>query len=250
MPEFGLIGKNIDYSFSRGYFKDKFEKKGLAYSYVNFDIDSVSQFPSILKENPELIGLNVTIPYKESIIPYLDQLSPEAKSIGAVNTIKLLTNGKLIGYNTDYYGFQKSIKPMLDKQHNAALILGTGGASKAIAFALKQWGIATQFVSRNAKENVLSYDDLNKEILQTHHIIVNTTPLGTYPNIESYPNIPYSLLTPSHLLYDLTYNPSITVFMQKAKAQGAKTINGHKMLIEQAEKAWDIWGDRSNEFNN
>src|SRR5690625_1932226 len=237
MPEFGLIGKNIDYSFSRGYFKDKFEKKGLAYSYVNFDIDSVSQFPSILKENPELIGLNVTIPYKESIIPYLDQLSPEAKSIGAVNTIKLLTNGKLIGYNTDYYGFQKSIKPLLKKQHNSALILGTGGASKAIDYALKQKNIHTLFVSRKAKGNAISYDDLTEEIIHEYKIIVNTTPLGTFPNVKNYPEIPYSFITPNHLLYDLTYNPSTTEFMKKGEAQGAKTINGYNMLIEQAEKA-------------
>ena len=250
MSEFGLIGKNIDYSFSRGYFNDKFEKEKLAYSYVNFDIHSVSKFPSILKENPRLIGLNVTIPYKESIMPYLDYLSPEAKAIGAVNTIKLQPNKKLIGYNTDYYGFQKSIKPLLDKHHTAALILGTGGASKAIAYAFKQWNIPTSFVSRNKKDNILSYDDLNEEIIRNHSIIVNTTPLGTYPNIKSYPNIPYSLLTPSHLLYDLTYNPSNTLFMQKGSAQGAKATNGYMMLVEQAEKAWDIWQNRSNEFNN
>lgn len=250
MPEFGLIGKNIDYSFSRGYFKDKFKKEKLVYSYVNFDIGTISQFPYILKENPDLIGLNVTIPFKESIIPYLDELSPEAQSIGAVNTIKILSNGKLIGFNTDYYGFQKSIKPMLNNQHKAALILGTGGASKAIAYAFKQWDIPTQFVSRNAKENILSYDDLNKETILAYSIIVNTTPLGTYPNIKSYPKIPYSLLSPNHLLYDLTYNPSTTVFMQKGMAQGAKATNGYKMLVEQAEKAWDIWQDRSNDFNN
>src|SRR5699024_1499027 len=143
----------------------------------------------------------VTIPYKESIIPYLDQLSPEAKSIGAVNTIKILSNGELIGFNTDYYGFQKSIKPILNDQHKAALILGTGVASKSIAFAFKQWNIPIQFVSRKAKENILSYDDLNKETLLSYSIIVNTTPLGTYPNIKSYPNIPYSFLSPNHLLY-------------------------------------------------
>lgn len=250
MPEFGLIGKAIEYSFSRKYFNEKFEKEQLPYTYVNFDIKSISHFPTIIKENPELIGLNVTIPYKESVIPYLDELSLEAQSIGAVNTIKILPNKKLIGYNTDYYGFQKSIKPLLKKQHNSALILGTGGASKAINYALKQKNIHTLFVSRKAKGNAISYDDLTEEIIHEYKIIVNTTPLGTFPNVKSYPEIPYSFITPNHLLYDLTYNPSTTEFMKKGEAQGAKTINGYNMLVEQAEKAWDIWKNRSFEFNN
>src|SRR5690625_446610 len=219
MPEFGLIGKNIDHSFSRGYFKDKFRKEQLTYTYVNFDINSISQFPLIIEENPELIGLNVTIPYKESIIPYLDKLSPEAQSIGAVNTIKILSDSKLIGHNTDYYGFQKSIKPLLKEQHKSALILGTGGASKAIDYALKQWNIHTLFVSRNPKKNNISYKDLTEEIIHEYKIIVNTTPLGTFPNLKSSPKIPYSCITSNHLLYDLTYNPSTTEFMRKGKAQ-------------------------------
>lgn len=241
MAEFGLIGKNIDYSFSRNYFQEKFKREQLAYSYLNFDINNINQFPNILKNNNKLIGMNVTIPYKESIITYLDDLSPEARDIGAVNTIKVTKNGKLIGYNTDYYGFQKSLKPLLTKKHTSALILGTGGASKAIAYALKDWNIHTLFVSRTAKENILSYEEITKEIIDTHTLIINTTPLGTYPNINSFPAIPYSFLTSNHLLYDLTYNPSNTMFMQKGSVSGAQTSNGYEMLIGQAEKAWEIW---------
>lgn len=248
--EFGLIGKDIAYSFSREYFNTKFEEKKLSYSYVNFDIDHISQFPSILKKNKNLKGLNVTIPYKETIIPFLDYLSPEAKSIGAVNTIKILPNGKLIGYNTDYYGFQKSINPMLGNQHKAALILGTGGASKAIAYAFKEWKMATLFVSQSANKNTIRYEELTEEIIRTHQIIVNTTPLGTYPNVNSFPEIPYAYITSKHLLYDLTYNPSHTMFMQKGEAQGAKATNGYAMLVEQAEKAWEIWTAKSTEINN
>lgn len=241
MPEFGLIGKNISYSFSRKYFQEKFKKEQLAYSYINFDLENITQFPNILKENSKLIGMNVTIPYKESILVYLDALSPEAKDIGAVNTIKITSSGKLIGYNTDYYGFQKSLKPVLTKQHKSALILGTGGASKAIEYALKDWNIQTLFVSRTAKENVLSYGQLTKEIIQSHSLIINTTPLGTYPNVGSFPAIPYSFITSNHLLYDLTYNPSNTMFMKKGSINGAQTINGYDMLVQQAEKAWEIW---------
>lgn len=241
MSEFGLIGKNIHYSFSRNHFQEKFKREQLPYSYVNFDIENITQFPDILKENNKLIGMNVTIPYKESIIVYLDELSPEAREIGAVNTIKVKANSELIGHNTDYYGFQKSLKPLLTKHHTAALILGTGGASKAIAYALKNWNIHTLFVSRTAKKNSISYEELTEEIIQAHPLIINTTPLGTYPNIESFPAIPYSSLTSNHLLYDLTYNPSITMFMQKGNANGAQTINGYEMLLKQAEKAWEIW---------
>lgn len=244
MHEFGLIGKNIDYSFSRNYFNEKFKKEQLTYSYVNFDIEDIKEFPAILKDNPQLQGLNVTIPYKESILTYLDELSKEAKSIGAVNTIKVLPDGKLIGHNTDYYGFQQSLKGLINSSHKAALILGTGGASKAIEYALNDWGIQTKFVSRNADKTTLCYADLNKEILNKHSIIVNTTPLGTYPNIDSFPPIPYSYLTANHLLYDLTYNPSQTVFMQKGLENNAQIVNGYDMLIAQAEKAWEIWREK------
>lgn len=239
--KFGLVGKNIDYSFSRNYFNEKFNRENLACTYVNFDLQDISEFPKILKDNPELVGLNVTIPYKEAIIAYLDELSPEAKSIGAVNTIKVLADGKLLGHNTDYYGFQKALKPLINSSHKAALILGTGGASKAIEYALNKMGISTKFVSRIATNHTLSYQALNQEMIQTHQLIVNTTPLGTHPNIESYPDIPYQYLEEGHLLYDLTYNPAKTSFMKKAETYKAQTANGYKMLVEQAEKAWEIW---------
>lgn len=241
MAEFGLIGRNIDYSFSRKYFSDKFKKEKLPYSYINFDIDNIRRITDILEENPELIGLNVTIPYKESIIPYLDKLSPEAEAIGAVNTIKVNKNKELIGYNTDFYGFKQSLKPLLINTHKAALILGTGGASKAIKYALDEWNIESIFVSRSRKKNAICYNDLSQEIINHHKIIINTTPLGTFPNIESYPDLPYSFFTKEHLLYDLTYNPSETTFMKKGAKYGAKTINGYNMLVKQAEKAWEIW---------
>lgn len=241
MAEFGLIGRNIDYSFSRKYFSDKFKKEKLPYSYINFDIDNIHRITDILEENPELIGLNVTIPYKESIIPYLDKLSPEAEAIGAVNTIKVNKNKELIGYNTDFYGFQQSLKPLLINTHKAALILGTGGASKAIKYALDEWNIESIFVSRSRKKNAICYNELSQEIINHHKIIINTTPLGTFPNIESYPDLPYSFFTKEHLLYDLTYNPSETTFMKKGAKYGAKTTNGYNMLVEQAEKAWEIW---------
>lgn len=241
MAEFGLIGRNIDYSFSRKYFSDKFKKEKLPYSYINFDIDNIRRITDILEENPELIGLNVTIPYKESIIPYLDKLSPEAEAIGAVNTIKVNKNKELIGYNTDFYGFKQSLKPLLINTHKAALILGTGGASKAIKYALDEWNIESIFVSRSRKKNAICYNELSQEIINHHKIIINTTPLGTFPNIESYPDLPYSFFTKEHLLYDLTYNPSETTFMKKGAKYGAKTINGYNMLVKQAEKAWEIW---------
>lgn len=241
MPEFGLIGRNIAYSFSRNYFREKFEREKLNYSYVNFDIENIEQLPKILQENQNLKGMNVTIPYKQAILPYLDQWSKEAQAIGAVNTIKVTANGELVGHNTDYYGFQQSLKPLLEKQPTAALILGTGGASKAIEYALKDLGIKTQLVSRTAKENSIAYKDITKNVIEEHLLIINTTPLGTYPNIESFPDIPYSFLTSKHLLYDLTYNPEETMFMQKAQKYNAKTSNGYQMLIEQAEKSWEIW---------
>lgn len=241
MNKFGLVGKNIEYSFSRNYFNEKFKRENLEYTYVNFDIDEITEFQNVIETNSELLGLNVTIPYKETIIPYLDKLSPEAHTIGAVNTIKIESNGMLVGHNTDYFGFQESLKPLLNNTHKAALILGTGGASKAIAYALKDLGIKSSFVSREAKEGVLSYMDLNKDIIAENSLIINTTPLGTFPNIETSPNIPYEYLTDKHLLYDLTYNPEVTAFMQKGIEFNAKTSNGFQMLVAQADKAWQIW---------
>ncbi len=244
MDDFGLIGKNIDYSFSKTYFKNKFEKEDLNCRYQNFDIDTISKFPEILKNNIHLKGLNVTTPYKETIIPYLTKLNEDAYHIGAVNTIKIIKNGELIGYNTDYFGFKKSIEPLLKKHHKKALILGTGGASKAIIFALKDLNIEYTSVSRQKTDNVdFTYDSLTETSLCENHIIINCTPLGTYPNIDECPNIPYHALTNKHLLYDLVYNPPLSTFLKNGRLKGATIINGLKMLELQAEKSWKIWND-------
>lgn len=239
--QFGLIGKNISYSFSQKYFSNKFKKEELLnYSYKNFDIQSIESFPDIVKENPTIKGLNVTIPFKETIFPYLDKLNSKAKRIGAVNTIRVTKKGKLKGYNTDEHGFRKSLAPSLKKHHKKALILGTGGASKAIAFALKKLHIQYQFVSRSDTGSY-NYESLTPEVIAEHHLIINCTPLGTFPNIDVCPNIPYEAITSKHLLYDLIYNPEETTFLRKGKTKGATTINGLKMLELQAEKAWEIW---------
>ena len=240
--KFGLIGRNIEYSFSRKYFNKKF--KNLHFDnceYLNFDIQSIKEFPKIFRETKGLKGLNVTIPYKEDIIPYLDSVSNTARKIGAVNTISISKNKKLKGHNTDHYGFKKSLQPLLKKHHKKALILGTGGASKAIAFALRKLGIEYDFVSRNPSEYEISYSELNEEIFNEYQIIINTTPLGTHPNIEECPPLPYEFFTSKHIAFDLVYNPEKTTFLKKAKEQGATIQNGYEMLVFQAEKAWRIW---------
>jgi shikimate dehydrogenase len=239
---FGLIGKNISYSFSKKYFTEKFEKEQLNdCSYENFDLSAISQFPKLLRENPTLFGLNITIPYKEKVIPYLDNLSEKAQKIGAVNCIKFTKKGKLKGYNTDYYGFKKSILPLLQPHHQKALILGTGGASKAVAFALEELGILYTFVSRSKKENALDYKYINATTFDNYQLIINCTPLGTHPNLEECPPIPYDYFTPEHIAYDLIYNPEETLFLKQAKSKGAVTKNGHEMLVLQAERGWKIW---------
>lgn len=240
---FGLLGKNISYSFSRGYFSEKFKTLQLQnYSYLNFDLQNCEDFPTIISSQENLKGLNVTIPYKQEIIPFLDEIDLISQEIGAVNTIKITEKGTLKGYNSDVVGFEKSIQPLLKKHHKAALILGTGGASKAVAYVFKKQHIDFTFVSRNPHNNQeISYESLSEEILQKHTIIVNCSPLGTSPNIEKFPNIPYQFLSHQHLLFDLIYNPSETLFLSKGKAQGATIKNGHEMLILQAEESWRIW---------
>jgi len=243
---FGLIGKNISYSFSKKYFTEKFEKEQLTdCAYENFDLTAISQFPKVIRENPTLCGLNITIPYKEKVIPYLDKLSEKAQKIGAVNCIKFTKKGKLKGYNTDYYGFKKSIQPLLQPHHQKALILGTGGASKAVAFALEELGILYTFVSRSKKENALDYKYINATTFDNYQLIINCTPLGTHPNIEECPPIPYDYFTPEHLAYDLIYNPEETLFLKQAKSKGAVTKNGYEMLVLQAERGWKIWNKKS-----
>ncbi len=243
MHKLGLLGKNISYSFSRNYFKLKFEKEGISdVIYDNFDIEDISVFPSIIKNTNGLKGLNVTIPYKQAVMPFLDKIDKKAKAIGAVNTIKIKKNGKLVGYNTDCYGFKKSIKHLLKPHHRKALILGTGGASKAIAYVLNELKIEYNFVSRTTSKDVhLTYDNLNETIIKEFDIIINCTPLGTFPNVENCPNIPYEGITEKHIMYDLIYNPLETKFLKLGKEHNAITINGLKMLELQAEKSWSIW---------
>jgi shikimate dehydrogenase len=239
---FGLLGRDISYSFSKGYFTKKFSNEHFDNcSYENFDIPEINYFTELKKNNTDLNGLNVTIPYKEVILPFLDKLSKNAKEIGAVNTIKITKKGKLKGYNTDYYGFIKSLEPLLEPHHKKALILGTGGASKGVAFALDKLGITYTFVSRQDKENCIDYSLINATTFDNYQIIINCSPVGTSPNTEAFPLIPYNYFTKKHIAYDLIYNPAETTFLAKAKAKGAIIKNGHDMLIFQAEKSWEIW---------
>lgn len=240
--KFGLIGKDISYSFSKKYFTEKFAQDLYEdCSYENFDIPNIEDFPSILKNNHNLKGLNVTIPYKESIIPYLDTVSDKAFQIGAVNVIRFTKKGNLKGYNSDWFGFKKSLEPLLQVHHKKALILGTGGAAKAVAFALDQLGITYSFVSREANPNTIDYSLINATTFDNHQIIINCTPVGTSPNTKEFPPIPYNYFSKQHIAFDLIYNPEETQFLKKAKKQGAVTKNGYEMLVFQAEKAWKIW---------
>jgi shikimate dehydrogenase len=239
---FGLIGKDISYSFSKKYFTEKFAQDLYEEcSYENFDIQSIEDFPNVLKNNPNLKGLNVTIPYKESIIPYLDTVSDKAFQIGAVNVIRFTKKGNLKGYNSDWFGFKKSLEPLLQAHHKKALILGTGGAAKAVAFALDQLGITYSFVSREANPNTIDYSLINATTFDNHQIIINCTPVGTSPNTKEFPPIPYTYFSNQHIAFDLIYNPEETQFLKKAKKQGATIKNGYEMLVFQAEKAWKIW---------
>jgi len=244
MADYGLVGKILGHSFSKSYFEKKFKDLHLAEcAYFNFEIDTIEKIKLLIRERPELKGLNVTIPYKESVIPFLDELSVEAKEIGAVNCIKIQDN-KLLGYNTDVYGFAQSIKPFLDTNHQRALILGTGGASKAVASALKKVGVEIYFVTSapiKKTENTFFYSELNEVVMNAFKLIVNTTPVGTFPNVQECPNLPYDFFTPQHLAYDLIYNPEQTLFLKNAKEKGSITVNGLSMLQLQAEKSWEIW---------
>lgn len=243
MKQLGLIGYPLGHSFSKTYFSNKFQKEGITdYSYQLFPIEQISDLPDLLERHSELVGLNVTIPYKEQIIPYLDELDESAYKIGAVNVIKLV-EGKKIGYNSDYYGFRKSLEKFLPETFKSkALILGTGGASKAVKFALEKMGITYRVVSRDVQKG-MSYESLLKEpgLIQDFNLIINTTPLGTYPSVKEKPDLPYQQLNKNHFLYDLVYNPEETAFMKAGIAQGALVKNGYEMLVEQAEKAWEIW---------
>lgn len=241
---FGLIGKNISYSFSKNYFTEKFKLLNLKQSeYVNYDLEKIEDFSkNVLIDKDFLGGLNVTIPYKELIIPYLDEIDDEAQSIGAVNTIKILSNGRLKGYNTDAYGFETSLKSCWKGDEKGALILGTGGASKAIAHVLHKLEIPFLFVSRaKSNERTISYQDVDKKKILEHELIINCSPLGTFPDVDAKPDLPYEFLTKRHLLFDLIYNPEMTAFLKMGEKSGAIVKNGSAMLKHQADRAWEIW---------
>ena len=239
---YGLIGKNINYSFSKNFFNNKFENEKINAVYINFDIKKIEEFKTIVTEN-NISGLNITIPYKESIINQLDYVDPTAKEIGAVNTIKF-HNNILSGYNTDYLGFYTSIKNIVNS-NTKALILGSGGASKAIAYTLKILNIKYLFVSRSKKnKNYINYNEISKEIINKHNLIINCTPLGTFPEINQIPQIPISLITNRHIVYDLIYNPSKSLLLKRCEENGAKIINGYQMLENQAMESWKIWNSK------
>ncbi|PKQ70511.1 shikimate dehydrogenase family protein [Raineya orbicola] len=242
MKKLGLIGFPLTHSFSKKYFQEKFLRENLQdYSYELYPLENIQQFSQLLTQHPELIGLNVTIPYKEQILPFLDEISENAQKIGAINTIAI-QNGKKIGYNTDYEGFLVSLQNFLqDEKPKKALILGTGGASKAVQAVLEFLQIPFQLVSRKKGTSLLSYEELTPQIIENASLIINTTPLGMYPETNTYPPLPYESINQKHFLYDLVYNPEFTLFLQKGKARGAKIKNGLEMLYLQAEAAWDIW---------
>ena len=246
---FGLIGYPLSHSFSQKYFNEKFEKENIRGCEFNvYPIHSIDLLPELINENSYLKGLSVTLPYKESVIPFLNQLDVSAERVGAVNCIKI-NNNQLTGYNTDVYGFRQPIKPFLEIQHERALILGTGGASKAVAYVLKEIGIDCYFVTRNktnqnsGDNKLFSYQELNDNIMNAFKLIVNASPVGMFPDVNNAPEIPYQYLTSSHLLYDLVYKPAKTLFLQKGEARGATTENGYDMLLIQAEASWKIWNN-------
>lgn len=244
---YGLIGYPLGHSFSQNYFNQKFDAEGISARYVNFEIPDIADFKEVVASHPDLAGLNVTIPYKEQVIPYLDAIDEDAAKIGAVNVIKFIRErGKLTfkGYNSDIIGFSDSISPLLTPSRNRALVLGTGGAAKAVAQGLRNLGVEPVYVSRTARPGILTYADLTPEVMAAYKVIVNTTPLGMYPHVDEAPDIPYHLLTPEHLCYDLLYNPDVTMFMNRAARYGATVKNGLEMLLLQAFAAWNIWNDK------
>lgn len=245
MKKYGLIGFPLTHSFSKQFFTEKFEKENVDATYENFEIEDISWFPEVVRNNMELVGLNVTIPHKQAVIPFLNELDEAAEKVGAVNTVKISRKREKIylkGFNTDTWGFETSLKPLLKKYHEKALILGTGGASKAIKYVLNKLGI--DFISASIEElqkKEIRYEDIGKKILEERLLIINATPLGTYPNVETFPPIPYKFLTGKHLLFDLVYNPEITQFMEKGTEKGAVVKNGYEMLVQQALKSYEIW---------
>jgi shikimate dehydrogenase len=244
MPRFALIGKKLGHSWSKQWFTQKFSNpEWEGYEYINLETDSIAEIRDLVHQY-KLDGMNITIPYKRSVLPFLDGCTEEVEKIGAVNTVKVFGDGKLVGYNTDVFGFEKSITPLLQSHQNKALILGTGGASQAVKFILQKLNISFQMVSRtneNENESALTYADLTATLISEYTIIINTTPLGMHPNLESCPDIPFEGIEKGHLIFDLVYNPTETLFLKKARLQGAKTKSGEEMLHLQAERALEIW---------
>jgi shikimate dehydrogenase len=248
MDKYGLIGYPLGHSFSISYFNQKFADEGINAKFENFEIENIDQLQEVLDMNPDLRGLNVTIPYKEKVIEYLDSITPEAQSIGAVNVIRVTHEGKKIklkGYNSDVIGFTKSIEPMLDKKwHQKALILGTGGASKAINYGLKSLGLETVFVSRYQRPGTIQYEQITPEVVREYNVIVNCTPLGMYPHTDECPLLPYEAMDYHTILYDLIYNPDETLFMKRGREHGADVKNGLEMLLLQAFVSWEFWHEQ------
>ena len=247
MDKYGLIGYPLGHSFSIGYFNEKFQNEGTDATYENFEIASIDEFPEVIDTNPELRGLNVTIPYKENVISYLDTLSPEARAIGAVNVIKVEHKGKKVvlkGYNSDVIGFTRSIEPLLERYHKKALILGTGGAAKAIGYGLKALGLETVMVSRFDRPGAIRYEQVMPEVIKAYNVVVNCTPTGMYPHADECPALPYEAMDSHTLLYDLIYNPDETLFMKRGKDHGATVKNGLEMLLLQAFASWEFWNGK------
>ncbi len=246
MDKYGLIGFPLGHSFSISYFNEKFQNEDIPAEYINFEISSIDDLPEVLSSTPELKGLNVTIPYKEKVIDFLDAISPEARAIGAVNVIRITHKGNKIhlkGFNSDVIGFRQSIEPLLEKCHKKALILGTGGASKAVNHGLKSLGLETVFVSRYERNGTIQYDNITPEVIEEYNVIVNCTPVGMYPHVDECPKLPYEAMNHDTLLYDLLYNPDETLFMKKGAEHGATVKNGLEMLLLQAFASWEFWND-------
>lgn len=247
MDKYGLIGYPLGHSFSKNYFNEKFHNECIDAQYINFEIPDIGDLPEIIDSNPELKGFNVTIPYKEKVISYLDYISPEACAIGAINVVKIEHKNNdviLKGYNSDVIGFTKSIEPLLEKFHKKALILGTGGASKAINYGLKSLGLESLFVSRYQRPGMIQYEQITPEIIQEYNVIVNCTPVGMYPQVDTCPQLPYKAMSTHNLLYDLIYNPDETLFMKRGKEKGASVKNGLEMLLLQAFASWEFWNGK------
>ena len=247
MDKYGLIGYPLGHSFSIGYHNQRFADEGINAKYLNFEIPSIDDLPAVLSQNPELKGLNVTIPYKEKVIPFLDYVSPEARALGAVNVSRAEHQGKKITlqrYNSDVIGFTQSIEPLLENYHKKALVLGTGGASKAISYGLKSLGLETVYVSRYERPGTIQYGSITPEVVQEYNVIINCTPLGMFPKTEECPSLPYEAMDDRNILYDLIYNPDETLFMRKGAERGATVKNGLEMLLLQAFASWEFWNGK------